>query len=339
MRGPDEFEDIDAFIKEAAEGKKEGTGYPALSPLGDRAFNPTMHVSEGGAGSEAELLAKFGYSMSGAYLTKLAFKYEAYQRDGSISDELQQLAVKSTNALADFVLNANCTNRMARMETEEIRAMYWENEAKNLKLENPPDWLGLFTKWGSAFTFCQQVRIISERDGIERARPYFDNVDIQEAVMRETDMEISQLPPAYHSLTLCKIRHFKIQKEIAFASAMGYPQEDFTDFKKLVRESKDIHDMVDMMPWPARESYRQVVGSMMDGKEHRDQQTALNAGQMAQRERAMGMGAPYGMMPQHGMPGMPMGEEDEKKKAIWQLFGGPGNPALKPPKRRIRSAR
>ena len=337
---PEDYENLDEYLKAVEEARKAGRTYSGLSSLSERSGTSEVKLSGDDTDNETLMLAKFGYSMPPAMITKMATKLWGYLRDGNISDELQQLAVKSTNALADQVLNAPCTNRQGRMEYEKDQAQFWENEAKALG-GTEPDYKALLHKWSSAYAFCQQVRIISETKGIAVARPYFREYELMEQQMSDAEMDISRLPMAYNSMCWCHIRHFKIQKERAYAIAMDWPIEDFTEFKKKVAKGEDIHDLTHMAPWPWKESYNQVLGSMMDGQAHRLQQAMLIAGRVLDqgRQQPMAPQQPYGP-PQ----GAPEGEEDEKKKAIFGMRLGNhdqnGQQQQGPePKRRIRSKR
>ena len=217
---PEDYENLDEYLKAVEEARKAGRTYSGLSSLSERSGTSEVKLSGDDTDNETLMLAKFGYSMPPAMITKMATKLWGYLRDGNISDELQQLAVKSTNALADQVLNAPCTNRQGRMEYEKDQAQFWENEAKALG-GTEPDYKALLHKWSSAYAFCQQVRIISETKGIAVARPYFREYELMEQQMSDAEMDISRLPMAYNSMCWCHIRHFKIQKERAYAIANG----------------------------------------------------------------------------------------------------------------------
>ncbi len=322
-----------------AEMIEKGTsdGYDPLRPLAKR--QPTeIKLKSGDGDDEAALALKYGYSAPINQVSRLTQKLYGYVRDGNLHGPLEQSSVRGAHSLNDLLFDAPCVNREGRYQEEEGRAKQWmrlidqspsavavvDDEEEEKKPEIDID--ALLNRWSDADAFMLQARIVEEQRGIEAAEHMYEEYKEKSKKRDVVQMEASELPPAYNMLFWCRVRQYQIMRERAYDLAMGYPTHDFTEVKEEVAEGHDIHDFVHRMPWPFREGYQLVMGSMMDGKAHRELLMAMVAGQLPAQ---MPWQMPPGYWPQQGMqpPGQP-GEEGEdedgqqdKRPALVKLFG------------------
>lgn len=309
--------------------------YADLVPLGQRKPSEIKLKSADGA-SEAELAAKFGFSQPITQVSQLARKFYGYERDGNVDTLLGQNAVKGTNALTDFILNAPCVNRQGRYDEEDVRAKQWLKEIDanpDGREEKLAGMYELLARWSEADAFMLQARIVEEQRGIDAAEALNDEYDRMTAQRDAVQMEAAKLPPAYNMLFWCRIRQYQIMRERAYAAAMGYPIHDFTDVKRKLADGADIHDLISAMPWAFQESYQMVMGSMMDGEAHRTLLMSMIAGQLPRPPMpAWGMPPGYwpGMSPNGGQPDDDDGPPDTRK-ALFN-FGGRREDPQEPPK-------
>ena len=343
------------------DAKKGGDFYEALTPLGQRVTSEVRIKTKGDGDELNELYAKFGYSMPIAQIQRLTEKLYGYERDANLDQHLEQSAVMGANALNDLILDAPCVNRELRFAVEEGRAKEWMKiidqspVAPNSGDQSIEDRLeDLLNRWGSADAFMLRARVVEEQRGIDEAEKMtvtgrdgektllYDEYIRRKQERDDVEMESSELPPAWNMLFWCRVRQYQIMRERAYDSAMGYPTHDYTDVKAAIAAGQNIHDLVPRMPWPFREAYQLVTGSMLDGKDHRTLMMSMIAGQLPQPQ------VPWPMMPGYG-PGMaaePDDDEDDdekqkdRRKAIWGInLGGKQQPAPGPKQFRRRKNR
>ena len=158
---------------------------------------------------------------------------------------------------------------------------------------------------------------------------------------QEVQMEAAKLPPAFNMFFWCRLRQYGIMREQAYDKAMGHPTHDFTDVKTEIAAGRDIHEIVHLMPWPFREAYQLVMGSMLDGESHRTVLMAMIAGQLPPPTMPWGGGMMPGMWPGMMPNGPEEGEQDgenppDKRKAMFSFFGGKKNGHTPEPPPQIR---
>ena len=223
--------------------------------------------------------------------------------------------------------------------------------------EPPQDINQLLDDWGGADAFMLQCLVDEVRYGIDYAERHYEQYDRMEDRRREVEMEASMLWPAENMLFWCRVRQYKIMRERAFDLALGYPVHDFSEVKRELAEGRDIHDLAHRMPWAFLAGYNRVMGSMLDGTEHRMLMMAMIAGQIPAQQPQLPWGMPPGYWngQQPGQNGMPPGQgdgqqgddqEQDKRGAMFNIFKGgnkqPQNgaqPQQKQPSRRNQRAR
>ena len=194
----------------------------------------------------------------------------------------------------------------------------------------------LLDEWGEADAFMLQCRIDEERYGIDYAAQHYDDYDRMEAKRRETEMRASQLPPAENMLFWCRVRQYQVMRERALDLAMGYPVQDYSQVKQDIAKGADVHDIAPRLPWAFNIGYQRVLGSMLDGQEHRLQMISMNAQQIPAQPQQMPWGLPpgywggqqpWGNGPAGGGPPTPGedGQQPDKRPALMSFFGGRGN--------------
>ena len=342
-------EDFPGGVKEMISSNgKGGDPYEDLVPLAKRRTTE-IKLKSGGGADEAEMAMKYGYSQPITQVSRLAQKMYGYQRDANLTSHLERIAVKGTNALNDFILAAPCANRDGRFADEALRIEQWEKvlvgetvgatdeeDDEEGKSVADPMLEQLLTAWGKADAVILQAQIIEDQDGIAVASKLNDQFRDAKAKRDQAEMEAAHsLKPAEYQIFWCRVRQLKIMRERAYDLAMGYPTEDFTDVKRKIAEGQNIHDLVQDMPWPFKESYLLCAASMSDGTAHREMIMAMIAGQLpAQQQPMWPMQPGYypGTLPD-GMDGQD-DEQDgqEKRKAIFGIsLGGNKSGAQQPP--------
>ena len=328
--------------------------YAELIPLASRTTSEIKLKSETGDG-DPEMAMKYGFSQPIAQVSRLTKKMYGYERDGNVKGHLAQSAVKGTNALCDLIFAAPCVNRQGRYDEEEKRARQWmrlmeppEVKDGDEETAEAPDIEGLLRRWSAADSFMLQARVVEELQGIDAAAPLYEEYSIQKEKRDAVLMEASKLEPAANMFFWCRVRQYSIMRERAHDLALGYPTHDFGEVKTEISDGGDIHDLVFKMPWPFRESYHLVNGSMMDGEAHRTLLMAMIAGQLPQPQMPS-WGMPPGYWPPGQFPGQAPedGAEDEggadTRKPIFGFFGkgpaAPEPPKEKPIRRRARRGR
>ena len=326
MRMPEDYQNGVQGMIEDKDGLSDP--YADLTPLVRRQTTEVKLKTADGEG-DAALALKYGYSQPITQVSRLTQKLYGYERDANVQGHLAQSAVKGTNALNDLIFDAPCVNRQGRWDEEEGRAKQW---MKLIELspkaegddETSPDIDTLLQRWSEADAFMLQARIVEEQRGIDAAEPLYEKYSRMAKQRDEVQMGAAELPPAYNMLFWCRLRQYGIMRERAYDLAMGYPTHEFTDVKCEISEGHDIHDLVHRMPWPFRESYQLVTGSMMDGEAHRTLLMAMIAGQLPPQPMPWGMGYWPGMPPNGGQP-EEEGEEGEsqpdKRPALFKVFG------------------
>ena len=340
--------------------------YEELVPLAQRRITG-VKLRSGDGMDEAELALKYGYSMPITELSRSTKKLYGYIRDANLTDPLERNALRGANALNDLIMTAPCLNREKRREEEERLAAHWQAEmdraagvldgdkaedagkddeaAEDDESEDPkPDIDKLLRRWSRADAFMLQARIVEELQGLEAAEKYYPRFIEMKEQQDEVLMEAAGLPPSEYQLFWCRVRQYKIMRERAYDLAMGHPVHDFTDLHKALADGADVNDHVAGMAWTWLVGYQLVIGSVSDGKAHRDTIIALNAQDIPRQP----MSPPWGSWP--GMPGYMNGHEEEdddedekkdKRGALFGLFGGGGqkNEQPKTLKRRQRGRR
>ena len=336
-------EDFDGGTAEML--RNAGEGYERLKPLAER-LTTDIKLNTGKDNDESELWKEFGYSRSIAQLSKMTQKVYGYQRDAAVVEPLGQTAVRGSDTLAEFVFDAPCVNRQARWNEEDRLAAMWNrlaNESDAPKDPDSPDVHVLLGRWSKANAFMAEARIFEEMNGIDASVHLYDEYLVHQDARAAVRMEAAKLPPADKQFFDCRTRQYQIMDERSFDLAMGYPIHDFTDLKTRLVDGADVHDLVQEMPWPWKESYSVANGSMMDGVAHRQQLMALNAQQLPQQQQMN----PWGMAPpwmMNGPQGQDEDEDDEdgkpdKRKALLGFFGGNKSKEPKPIRRRNRGGR
>ena len=307
--------------------------YEDLIPLAQRRTTEIKLKSADGDG-DAAMALKYGYSQPITQISRLTQKLYGYERDANVQGHLEQSAVMGANALNDLIFDAPCVNRQGRYDEEENRAKQWMKlieqspkvaEGKD-QGESGPDIDGLLQRWSEADAFMLQARSFEEQHGIDAAEHLYEEYDLREKQREAVEMEASTLPPAENMLFWCRVRQYRIMRERAYDLAMGYPIHDFTEVKREISEGRDIHDLVHRMPWPFREAYQLVTGSMLDGEAHRTLLMAMIAGQLPPQPMPWSMGPGYwpAVPPNGGRP-QEEGEEGENQSdtrpALFKLFG------------------
>ena len=310
-----------------------GDPYEDIIPLGQRKITG-VKLKTGDDANEAEILRKFGYSMSIADLARSKKTLYGYIRDANLSDPLEKTALKGANALNDLMMTAPCLNRKKRYEEEEARATLWEAEMnrsvasgedvdeddedakEDAKLgEGRPKINGLLFKWSQADAFMLQAQIVEEQQGLDAGKQYYDEFKAMKVQREKAQMDAAQLLPAENMLFWCRVRQYKIMRERAYDLAMGHPEHDFTDVLRTLTGDGDVNDYTADMSWAWLEAYQLVISSVSDGETYRELFMHLNAQEAPKRPMAPMMG-PWmgGYYP--GMPGMngEDGEEDDEEK-------------------------
>ena len=333
--------------------------YPELTPLAQRSATEVKLKTNNGV-SDEELYKQYSFSAGIMQVANITKKLYGFMRDGNVQDRLEQIAIRSTNALNDLIMDAPCLNRDGRYAVEEKKAQQWlkliEQDIQRPVVndageeEPAPDHrrqlYDLLNRWSAADAFMLQARLIEEQHGLDAAEHLYEEYAAKAQQLEDIRMEASQLPANYNMLYMCRVRQFEIMRERTYDLAMGYPNNDLTDVKRQLVEGGDIHDLVPMMPWPFKESYNQLMSSMMDGDAHRTLWMSLTAGQLPAQQ------PPWPMGPQGFWPGMANGQPQngengdegppDQRRALFN-FGGNRQQAQEPPKgnhiRRRRSRR
>lgn len=329
-------QDYEGGVQEFLEDGKDGGGYEDLPPLSERKTSE-IRVRAGEGEANAAALAKYQYSRPIAEVSALAQKLYGYERDGNLKTHLQQSAVKGANSLNDLILDAPCVNRQGRFDEEEARAKQWnkliEANPRDTDKDDKDDsetlaLTDLSHRWSEAEAFMMQARIVEEQHGIEAAVHLHAEYALMEERLKNLRMEASRLPPAENMLFWCRVRQYGIMREGAYDKAMGYPTHDFTEVKADLANGAGIHDLVHRMPWAFRESYQEVMASMLDGESHRTLLMAMIAGQLPAQPMPMAMPTFFqGGMSPNGQNGQQEGDDGDggqgdKRGALFGFFGG-----------------
>ena len=362
MPTPDDFSGPAGMIADIGENPDI---YEPLLPLAQR--GPTsVKLSRPQGDDEMALALRFGYSQPITQISKLAQKVYGYMRDGNVTELDEKAAIMGSNALNDLIMDAPCVTRQERYDDEEERAKTWLGQVDpglrrgHFKLdpymaraandngvshgeteEDEYDMTRLLHQWAAADAFMLQARVDEERYGIDYAERHYDAYDRAEEDRRRAELQASELEPAENMLFWCRVRQYKIMRERAFDLAMGYPVHDFSQVKREIAEGKDIHDVAPRMSWAFLAGYHRVIGSMLDGQEHRMQIVAMIAGQIPVQPHQMPWGLPPGYWNGQGWPngngggdGQTQGQDPEqrpdKRPALFSLFSrtnGPQNGA------------
>ncbi len=314
------YEDVNAKTRE----------YDSDGPVLLLGKEPDFKLKSGGEDNEAAMALKYGYSQPLAQLSRLSQKLIAFMRDGNITDPLTQRAVLGALALFDLIFDSPCVNRQGRFEEEDLRITHWESHLDaDTRAKEDPILQDLLRKWSAADAFISQCRVIEEMRGIGAASNHYEEYREMLAQREEAQFEAVHLTPAYYQIFWCRVRQYRIMRERARDLALGFPVEDYTAVKALLLAGRDVNELVHLLPWPFREAYYTVQGSLLDGVAHRMQLTSMYAQQVPVQQPQWGaMPPPWwsgGMSsPNEGQEG----EDDEqakpdKRKALFS-FGGNG---------------
>ena len=305
--------------------------YADVSGLGFRGSSAVQLKKDGGE-TDQELYRKYGFSMAQAQLAGMTKKLGGYLRDAHVTDNLERQSILGSTALFDLFLNAPCVNRQGRYDYEDERARHWKRLMDRAAKEKGDETIGsvvekMMDRWSEAHSFCQLARIQEEKFGIDATRHLDAQFVVMRAQQQEVELESAQLPMAANMFYSCRVLQVKIMRERIYDLAMDFPTADYTVVRKFLADGGDVNDMVMEMPWPFRDAYGLVQGSMMDGVEHRTQMAAMNAQQIPQQ---WGSGPnPYGMMPMMGQQMPPDGQQQgedgqqpDKRKSFFNFGGG-----------------
>ena len=334
-------EDYPGGVKEMVEGASSDP-YEDLIPLASRKTTE-IKVRAGDGANEAEMAAKFGYSMPIAKMLRRTETLYGYIRDANIEDPVELVAIRRANGLCDVIFDADCLNRQGRYDEEEERAQQWmklaaetpNNDADSMKGIND-----LLDRWSEADAFMLQAKIVEERDGIDAAAVHYKEFAHMEQQRDDVQMEAAKLPPAANMLFWCRVRQYKIMRERAYDLALGYPIHDFTEVKRKLLDGGNVHDLIPEMAWPWKVAYQLVTSSTADGESYRTMMMAMYAQQLPSPQVPQAWGAPNGYYPpyQNGQQGEGDDEDQpDKRPALFGFFGRNGNrPQQEPEKKQTR---
>ncbi len=320
--------------------------YAELVPLAQR-DTTEIKLRSGDGATEAEMAAKFGYSMPIAKLLRRTETLYGYIRDANIVHPIDLVAARGSNALNDVIFDADCLNRQGRYDEEEERARQWlrlvetsKHDDESLEIDD------LLRRWSEADAFMLQARIVEERDGIDAAKPLYQEFEAMRQQRDDVQMEAAKLPPAENMLFWCRVRQYKIMRERAYDLALGYPTHDFTEVKRKLVEGGNVHDLIPEMAWPWKVTYQLVTTSTADGESYRTMMMAMYAQELPRPQAPpVWGGMPPGYFPTNanGQGGEDQEDQPDKRRAIFGLFGGarqePQEPERKPARRRSRGRR
>ena len=330
----DDGEETDPFDNPTAldeDMKKNPGSYPELTSLGNRG-STTVRLQRDTGDTEAEMMARYGFSQPIAQISKLTQKPYGYQRDGNITDNLERLAILGSNELSDLILGAPCVNRRARFDAEEERAQQWlriikaDNRDTDHQKHDRPDLNSLLERWSSADAWMLQALVEGDKYGIDETAHLDSKYEEMEDQRRWVEMRAAELLPAENMFFWCRVTQYKIMREQSYDVAMGYPTADFTEMKRALAGGADIHDLIMEMSWPHKEGFHRVMNSMLSGDPHRNLISSL----MAQQQLQQAQPQPPWMQPWTPggqQPGQPDGEGEKKdeRRAIFNFGGGKNN--------------
>ena len=192
----------------------------------------------------------------------------------------------------------------------------------------------LIHKWGASDAYMFQVLLDEERHGIDYAEQHYDTYERVEKIQRNVEFMAALLPPQENAYFWCRVRQMGIIRERSYDIAMGFPIADFSDVLDQITAGADIHDIAHLLDWSFQNAYGRVMGSMLDGQEHRMMVVSMLAQQIPlspQLMQMMGGGPPpaYWQGQGFGQPGQgPEGEEQvpDKRGAIFSFFNKKGGP-------------
>ena len=325
------------LLTDLQNGRKEpAEAYEDLRRLEDRKSS-AVRVSQAGGDSKEDLYREFSFSMPLAQLSKLTEKTYGYMRDGNIEDDLLKLAIMGSHSLSNLIMDAPCLNRVGRYQEEEDRAQQLEMAVDAEAPPGPPQGFigpgqphptvkGLLHLWSQADAFMLQALIYELKHGIDASTHLYDRYSEMKEQRESVELEAADLTPSANLLFWTRLRQLQIQREQVFDLAMGRPTYDVTSLKRDLATGANIHDVHHRMPWPFQEGYQAVMGSMLDGQEHRLQQRSLAAQQHPPAPMPWPM--PGGFWP--GQPGAdgqaPDGDGEDgppdKRPALFNIFRG-----------------
>ena len=140
--------------------------FSPMTPLAERVQAGDVKLADGGI-SEAEFHKQFGFSASIANLAKLAQKKGGYQRDGNVTERLEQQAIIGSNAIDDLIFNAACTNRVGRAAAEQTRIEERETEITKMEFARKGRLADIPKEHSTLLATIEQFKVERERLGHE----------------------------------------------------------------------------------------------------------------------------------------------------------------------------
>ena len=197
----------------------------------------------------------------------------------------------------------------------------------------------LIDLWNQADSLMRWSRLFEDRHGRKAAQPLYEEVRKMRRQKTGVEFAQSRLPAPHQKYFAARRQLLEIQGERNEDMLRGRDLVDYTAVKARLAEGENVKDNLHELPWIIFTAQIELEASGMDGESYHGLLTAMNS-----QQRQSWQGQP---MPGFPMPGQePPQEEQDKRGAMFNLFGGGGNdkgtvnkgtvPAQRRPERRGR---